>query len=190
VEVPSLQRVTPGNPDASYLIQKIEGTAAVGARMPLNGPPLPADAIAVIRQWIVDGAPASSSPPSVLPTQLKAAWPMKDTLVAANHATIVLEATAELDASSVQAGTVALMHDEGTGETTAIEPRIVLRSLDPSVLAIAPADGRWLPGHYELRVSGSPPLSAAGRDAQPIDGDEDGEAGGDFVLRFEVEAPR
>ena len=56
VEAPTLLRVAPGNPDASYLIQKIEGTAAVGGRMPLNGPPLPAETIAVIRQWITDGA--------------------------------------------------------------------------------------------------------------------------------------
>src|SRR5688572_29598215 len=44
VNVPSAQvsgllRVNPGNPGTSYLVQKIEGTAAVGARMPANGPP-------------------------------------------------------------------------------------------------------------------------------------------------------
>src|SRR5688572_12499600 len=33
-EVPALRRIQPGNPDASYLIQKLEGTAAVGSRMP------------------------------------------------------------------------------------------------------------------------------------------------------------
>ena len=27
-------RVNPGNPDLSYLVQKISGTAAVGGRMP------------------------------------------------------------------------------------------------------------------------------------------------------------
>jgi hypothetical protein len=49
-------RVAPGNPDASYLIHKLEGTA--GARMPLNAPALPAETIAVIRQWITNGAPS------------------------------------------------------------------------------------------------------------------------------------
>jgi hypothetical protein len=192
VEVPSLMRVAPGNPDASYLVQKLEGTAQAGARMPLNGQPLPAEVIAVIRQWIVDGAPASVSAPSVLPTQLKAAWPMQDAVVAATQATIVLESSAELDASSLNAGTVTLMRTPLSGEvaSAAMEPRIVLRSLDPSVLAIAPVDGHWSPGRYELRLSGSSPLSVAGRDARPIDGDADGQAGGDFLLRFEVEAPR
>src|SRR5262245_22750717 len=40
VEAPSLRRVAPGNPDASYLIHKIAGTASAGGRMPLGGPPL------------------------------------------------------------------------------------------------------------------------------------------------------
>jgi hypothetical protein len=58
-EVPSVLRVAPGNPDASYLIQKLEGHAAVGARMPFGGPYLDTATIAVIRQWITAGAPAS-----------------------------------------------------------------------------------------------------------------------------------
>ena len=40
VEVPALQRVRPGDPDNSYIIQKLEGRAAVGGQMPLGGPPL------------------------------------------------------------------------------------------------------------------------------------------------------
>jgi hypothetical protein len=55
-EVPSLLRVKPGDPANSYIVQKLEGHAAVGAQMPFGGPPLPAATIAVIRQWISDGA--------------------------------------------------------------------------------------------------------------------------------------
>jgi hypothetical protein len=55
--VPTLQRVTPGNPDASYLIQKLEGTPGIVAlRMPRNAPPLDQTTISVIRQWISNGA--------------------------------------------------------------------------------------------------------------------------------------
>ena len=61
-EVGSLRRVAPGNPAESYLIQKLEGSAAVGARMPLGGPYLDAATIAVIRQWIADGAKQDSPP--------------------------------------------------------------------------------------------------------------------------------
>lgn len=55
-EVPSLFRVEPGDPDNSYLIQKLEGSAAIGVRMPLGGPFLSQDDINVIRQWITAGA--------------------------------------------------------------------------------------------------------------------------------------
>ena len=55
-EVQSLLRVNPGDPNNSYLIQKLEGTAAVGQRMPLGGPFLPQSDIDVIRQWISAGA--------------------------------------------------------------------------------------------------------------------------------------
>jgi hypothetical protein len=57
IEVPNLDRVAPGNPDNSYLIHKIEGTAAVGVRMPQGGPFLNQATIDMIRQWITDGAP-------------------------------------------------------------------------------------------------------------------------------------
>ncbi len=56
-EVPSLQRVAAGNPDQSYLVQKLEGRAAVGERMPFGGPYLDDATIAVIRSWIAAGAP-------------------------------------------------------------------------------------------------------------------------------------
>jgi hypothetical protein len=56
VEQPSILRVAVGDPDGSYIIQKLEGHAATGAQMPFGGPPLPAATIAVIRQWISAGA--------------------------------------------------------------------------------------------------------------------------------------
>jgi hypothetical protein len=52
-------RVVPGNPDSSYLIQKLEGAAGiVGRRMPFSGPPYLTDGqILIIRRWIELGAP-------------------------------------------------------------------------------------------------------------------------------------
>ena len=51
-------RVIPGDPDNSYLIQKIEGAPGiVGARMPrTNGPFLTPGQIQIIRAWIRQGA--------------------------------------------------------------------------------------------------------------------------------------
>jgi hypothetical protein len=63
-EVPSLNRVTPSDPDGSYMVQKIMGTAAVGKQMPYGCPQtqpcLDDNTISIIRQWVSDGAlPAS-----------------------------------------------------------------------------------------------------------------------------------
>jgi len=52
----AVERVEAGNPDDSYLIRKLEGTASVGGQMPLGGPALEQATIDVIRQWISDGA--------------------------------------------------------------------------------------------------------------------------------------
>lgn len=65
VNVPSmgspLLRVTPGAPDQSYLVRKLEGThldvGGRGARMPLDTGPLDPKDIALIRDWIRAGAP-------------------------------------------------------------------------------------------------------------------------------------
>ena len=56
---PGAMRVIPGDPDNSYLIQKLEGVAAiVGRRMPNNGPPYLQDGqILIIRRWVANGAP-------------------------------------------------------------------------------------------------------------------------------------
>lgn len=57
-ERPEVDRVEPGNPDASYLVHKIEGRSSiVGERMPLGREPLSQEQIDVIREWIANGAP-------------------------------------------------------------------------------------------------------------------------------------
>ena len=50
--------VVPGDPDNSYLLQKLEGSPTItGARMPRNaGPFLTAGQISIIRRWIQLGA--------------------------------------------------------------------------------------------------------------------------------------
>jgi len=64
-EMPRLLRIKPGNPDDSYLFQKIEGIPGIsGLQEPPGcpGPPLAgaqcpsADDIATIWQWITEGA--------------------------------------------------------------------------------------------------------------------------------------
>ncbi len=51
-------RVVPGDPDNSYVVQKLEGASGIsGARMPLGGPFLTEGQMLVIRRWIAIGAP-------------------------------------------------------------------------------------------------------------------------------------
>jgi hypothetical protein len=57
-----LLRVTPGNPEQSYLYVKLSVAGGVlGSRMPLGQRPLPADQIELVRSWILDGAPPPSA---------------------------------------------------------------------------------------------------------------------------------
>jgi len=53
IQDPAIDRVEPGQPDNSYLVHKIDGTAA--SQMPPSGA-LPQAEIDAIRQWITDGA--------------------------------------------------------------------------------------------------------------------------------------
>ena len=54
---PNLIRVVPRDPDASFLIQKLQGAdGLLGERMPDGGPYLTTAQVNVIRQWIQDGA--------------------------------------------------------------------------------------------------------------------------------------
>lgn len=59
VERPSVRLVDPGNPDGSYLVDKVVGrNTIVGRRMPINGPPfLTEGQILILRRWIELGAP-------------------------------------------------------------------------------------------------------------------------------------
>ena len=59
-ELPSMDRVEPGDPDQSYLVHKIQGThldvGGTGLRMPRGQEPLSQDQINLIRAWIQQGA--------------------------------------------------------------------------------------------------------------------------------------
>ena len=53
-----LDRVSPGHPEASYILLKLRGDPSItGERMPLGGPYLPSAEIDGIAAWIRAGAP-------------------------------------------------------------------------------------------------------------------------------------
>ncbi len=192
-EVPTILRVNPGNPNASYLVQKIEGTAAVGGRMPLGGPNLSADQIAAIRQWITNGALATAAASSqTAAAQLRLLAPEPEADIRPADAPPVTEllvaADQALDATLLGADTVTLQASGGDGRfgdgnEVAIAHRIVMTQHDPSVFRLVPLQP-LAADRYRLRVSGSDPLAVADLDARVIDGDADGRAGEDFVADF------
>jgi hypothetical protein len=57
VEMPQLNRVTPGDFANSYLYRKITGAGITGDRMPQGGPYLTDAQIKLVRDWIRRGAP-------------------------------------------------------------------------------------------------------------------------------------
>lgn len=193
VEVPGLLRVAPGDPDASYLVQKIEGSAEVGDRMPLGGPPLPRATIDVIRQWIVDGAqPSASALSADGPATLVVVSPPSP-VSAGEPARIIVAADAELDTSLIHAGNVTLIRSGGDGtfgdgnESAAGGLAITITSLAPTVIAIALPANALVEDRFELRLAGSGPAPIAGRNAVVIDGDADGRPGGDFIFELLVQ---
>lgn len=54
--------VTPGNPDTSLLLEKLGPSPRFGQRMPVNRDPLTAEEIALLRQWILEGARSDVTP--------------------------------------------------------------------------------------------------------------------------------
>ena len=196
VEVPALKRVLPGNPDQSYLIQKLEGHAAVGAQMPLGQPPLPQATINVIRQWIANGAQrgatASAAPEAAL--QLQATTPLDGEALNQPPREILIQANGELDTTTLDASTLVLERSGGDGtfgdgnESVVEGVTVSVHSLDPTVLAISIPGGPWTPDVYELSLAGNSAPAVMGRNGLPIDGASLGIAGSDFILQFTVGA--
>jgi len=56
-QMPSLQRVSPGNFADSYLYRKLTGAGITGDRMPQGGPYLNETQLSLVRDWIRRGAP-------------------------------------------------------------------------------------------------------------------------------------
>jgi len=183
VEVPGLLRVNPGNPDASYLVQKIQGNAAVGVRMPANGPPYLTQAqIDLVRGWVAAGAPQSSAPP--------------DRLVVVSS----IPAAAEQAAAQTMKVTVIFSRDVDSSRVDSSS--FVLRDASDQPVALASARvpaGRQnvvelttrqplAAGSYQLAVLGDGPAPLTDQAGHLLDGDADGKPGGDTLIPFDVKA--
>ncbi|NND60728.1 MAG: hypothetical protein HKN49_10715 [Gammaproteobacteria bacterium] len=191
VEVPGVLRVAPGDPDNSYLVQKLEGTAAVGAQMPLGGPPLDTATIASIRQWIATGAlpPGSSNPPATAP-KVTTVTPAAGAVLSLVPPELTATFDQAMDASLVSELTFTLVASGGDG-TFSDGNEIIIESLTASLVNAQSASldlaGALLADDvYQARLVGTGVTALAGSNGEILDGDGDGIAGGDFSWQFTV----
>ena len=197
----SLLRVAAGDPDNSYLIQKLEGSASVGAQMPLNAPALEQSTIDVIRQWITDGA-IDDRIPSSNPIKVTSLSPVPGSALTAAPANIVAMFDRELDVSTVNVMTFVLEASGGDttfgdGNETQITAAGITTPLTTPMSATFDLTGVALADDtYRVRLFGSGASIIMDIDANALDGEFSGSfpsgddiAGGDFEATFSLTTP-
>ena len=197
-ESASKLRVAPGDPDNSYLIHKLEGTASVGAQMPLNAPPIAQASIDVIRQWITDGA-TDDRAPSSNPIKVTSLAPIPGTVLTAAPGNIVAMFDRELDVSTVNALTFLLDASGGDGTFgDGNETSVTARNISATTTsATFDVTGVGLANEiYRVRLFGSGASIIMDLDANALDGEfsgafpsGNGTAGGNFEATFVLEVP-
>jgi hypothetical protein len=187
-EQPSLMRVKAGDPSASYLVQKLEGRAAVGGRMPLGGPYLDQATIDVIRQWITDGALPSPSGSAAI-FAMAAVAPASGEVLDEAPARIVAAFTRELDRTRVDDTTVRLerldsLDAQASPQRMPVE--VAVPDDNPSALLVTPR-APLAPGRYRFVAETSALTDLSGMRLAPDESTVDADA---TLTTFDVrEAP-
>ena len=141
-EVPPLLRVKPGDPSNSYIIQKLQGHAAVGAQMPLGGPYLSADTIAFIQQWITNGASPPATAAVAAPLAVTSVVPDRGETVSEPPPQIMIAFNHELDVTQIDARSAhieQLPSGAPQSATAVIPARISISSANLKALMIWPS---------------------------------------------------
>lgn len=181
-EVPSLKRVNPGNPDASYLVQKIMGTAAVGVRMPANGPPYLSQAqIDLVRGWISAGAPQSAAPADRLVVVSSIPAASEQAVAGLGKLTVIFNGNVDSSLANANAFELRDASDQLVNAAVRVPAgrQNVVEITTPQPLAS---------GSYQLSVRGDGPAPLADQSGHVLDGDGDGKPGGDTLIPFDVKA--
>ena len=195
----SFLRVAPGNPDQSYLIQKLEGTASVGAQMPFGGPPIPQSTINFVRQWIMDGAlPVAGSPPNSPPV-LVSLIPDPDAALGSIPSEITAGFDQDIDASTINDMTFTLVGSGGDGtfgdgnEEVITPASVALSGINPRLVIMDLSGVVAIEDRYQITLRGSGANMILGINGAALDGEYagsfpsgDGIEGGDFVVGFDV----
>jgi len=196
----SFLKVAPGQPDQSYLIQKLEGTASTGEQMPLGGPPIPQSTINFVRQWITDGALPDSGGPPITPPVVVSLTPAPDSVLGSFPADITAGFDQDIDASTINDMTFTLVRSGGDntfsdGNEESIVPALLTLSAVNPRLAVMDLSGvSAVEDLYQVTLFGSGPNMILGMNGVALDGEYsgsfpsgDGTEGGDFVVEFEVQ---
>lgn len=190
VEQPGVLRVAPGNPDASYIIRKLEGAPGIsGGQMPLGGPYLPQSTIDEIRQWIIEGAqrPQAVAHEQARPTfEVVATSPADTAVVQSPVREIVISFSSEVEAALVNGTTITVEPVTGTEFLTSAGPPIpsaLSTALgNPATVVIRPLAPLG-PGRYRVTLRGSGGAGALASAAGVM-------MGADYDFVFTVEAAR
>lgn len=190
-EVPSLMRVKPGDPDNSYIIQKLEGHAAVGAQMPLGGPYLTTSTIAFIRQWITDGAPAAAAAGVAAPLAVTTIVPDSSEPVTGSPPQVMVAFNHDLDVSQLVTHTVhfeKLAAASGTAPVVAetVPARVSVPQGNLRALLIWPSRSLTA-GHYRLVVDAGSSASFSDIAGQSVAVGALDELGESVLSTFDVE---
>ena len=159
-EQPNVLRVKAGDPDNSYIVQKLEGASGIsGVRMPFGGPYLPQSTIDVIRTWITNGAQPAAMQTAAAATQhheslaVEVTAPEEGAVLLNERQTIVVAFNHEVDASLVNYTTVTLEKTD-TLPAVAVPSTTALAAGNPRALLITPRVP-LVPGSYRLTLRGS-----------------------------------
>lgn len=194
-----VQRVNPGNPDISYLIQKLEGSPN-GQQMPPNNA-LPQADIDVIRQWILDGAIDDRVQASD-PVRVASLSPAPNAALSAQPAQIIAGFDRDVDASTVNATTFLLVASGGDGtfgdgnETQVTAASITVPFANPASAVFDLAGVTLADDTYRVSLLGDGASVILDLDANALDGEYLGvfpsgntAAGGDFNATFTIATP-
>lgn len=200
VEQLGVPRIAPGNPNGSYLVQKLEGTAAFGARMPSGREPLAQSDIDVIRQWIIDGAQRGMPSGNSNPVRVSALSPVPGSPVEVLPPAVIALFDHELDASTVNATTFLVARSGGDGtfadgnEMSIVPSAVTVPLANPSSVRFELTGVASIADTYRVRIVGTGPASVQDVNGRVLDGEllprgfpsGDGAQGGDFVATFVV----
>ena len=193
---PGVLRVNPGNPDMSYLIQKMENAPGIdGNEMP-PGAQLPQVDIDVIKTWIADGA-VDDTASSTVSIAVASMAPLPGAVLSAPPASIVIRFDRAPDATTIHNGTVVLEASGGDmtfadGNEAVVIPASVTVPASSPRSAILDLSGLALADDtYRVTVMGSGPLFVMDLDANALNGDAAGSPGRqDYEAWFTVAVPR